>query len=404
VISPGPSVVHLAEFVNGNPFTPDDLGDQGLPVVRIRQLLDDTADQEFADPPSRAVVIDDGDLIFSWSATLAVRRWHRGRALLNQHLFRVDPRPGVEKRWLGYALEVGIERLKPLMHGSAMTHITIDMLRSLTVALPLPNVQCAIANYLDAETARIDALIEKKRRMAELLEQRFRARQVALLTGTDYVHRVPNPLLGSLPAHWEAKRMKYCTTNVTVGVVVNPSTYFVDDGIPFVHGTDVREGLIDRSDLKRLSAESNELLAKSKLRRGDVVAMRVGYPGRAAIVPDDLDGANCASVLIFRKSRAFHPDLLAEFLNSPLGRLQIESVQYGAAQGVMNVSDAVDLVLPVPPQEEQGRVASLLQEARVQWQTAAALLGQQVDLLAEHRQALITAAVTGELDIPGVAA
>jgi len=381
--------------------------DGTLDLTDIKEMNFSPSEQEVFSLRSGDVLVTEGSGSLSSVGASAV--WSgeiEGRVCFQNTLLRLRPRPGTDPQflawWCRHAFADGT--FAGVAMGANIFHVSAERVKGLAVRYIALAAQRGIADYLDTETARIDALIEKKRRMAELWEQRFRARQVALLTGTDHVHRVSNPLLGSLPAHWEAKRMKYCTTNVTVGVVVNPSTYFVDDGIPFVHGTDVREGLIDRSDLKRLSAESNELLAKSKLRRGDVVAMRVGYPGRAAIVPDDLDGANCASVLIFRKSRAFHPDLLAEFLNSPLGRLQIESVQYGAAQGVMNVSDAVDLVLPVPPQEEQGRVASLLQEARVQWQTAAALLGQQVDLLAEHRQALITAAVTGELDIPGVAA
>ena len=118
------------------------------------------------------MIIDDGDLVFSWSATLAVRHWDRGRALLNQHLFRVDPLPDVSRRWLGYVLQVGLEYLRPLMHGSAMTHITLDMLRMLTVAVPHISQQRAIADYLDTETGRIDALLTKKRRMIELLKER----------------------------------------------------------------------------------------------------------------------------------------------------------------------------------------------------------------------------------------
>jgi type I restriction enzyme S subunit len=189
-----------------------------------------------------------------------------------------------------------------------------------------------------------------------------------------------------------------------VGVVVNPSSHFVDEGIPFVHGTDVREGFIDTTELKYISSESNKFLAKSMLRRGDVVAMRVGYPGRSAVVTDELDGANCASVLIFHRSDVLHSVILSEFLNSSLGRLQIEAVQYGAAQGVMNVSDAVNLMLPIPPKGEQKKLAEELVRSRERVRSVIESIERQEALLLERRRVLITAAVTGQLDVFGVAA
>lgn len=140
--------------------------------------------------------------------------------------------------------------------------------------------------------------------------------------------------------------------------MVDPSSYFSDDGVPFIHGTDVREGFIQMAGMKCLSVESNGLLRKSQVRQGDVVAMRVGYPDAAAVVPPGLDGANCASVLIFRRSDVLHPVILMEFLNSRLGRAQIEAVQYGAAQGVMNVADAVNLMVPCFPRFRASRVWS----------------------------------------------
>jgi type I restriction enzyme, S subunit len=179
VIARGPSVTHLAEFVNGNAYKPQDFGDSGTPVVRIKQLLDPSAELDLAPVPARPVWLADGDLVFSWSATLAVRFWNRGRALLNQHLFRVDVHPSVDRRWFAYVLEEGTRRLEPLMHGSAMTHITRDMLKSVTVALPSIKTQRAIADYLDRETERIEALIAAKWRMVELLEEKRNGDQSA---------------------------------------------------------------------------------------------------------------------------------------------------------------------------------------------------------------------------------
>ncbi len=329
-----------------------------------------------------------------------------GRGLGSTELFVFRPSAQIVDRFLFYvtASQDFTERGAATIYGAhGVRRVDEQFARNYRVWLPPLAAQRAIADYLDRETARIDALIAAKRRMMELLEAEFRSMQVAILTGEHYNSRRKHPTFGSLPSHWSSRRAKFCTGGITVGVVVNPSTYFVDDGIPFVHGTDVREGFIETIDRKMLSAESNAILVKSQLRTGDVVAMRVGYPGRAAIVPQELDGANCASVLIFRRSTEMRPELICEFLNSPLGRAQIEAVQYGAAQEVMNVSDAVDLRLPVPPVAEQAMLATQLGVSRARWRKMCALLDRSVILLQERRQALITGAVTGRLDIPEAA-
>ena len=111
VIGHGPSLAYLADFVNGHAFTGADLDGEATPVVRIQQLLDRDAEVDRTDLRSPKVAIDTGDLVFSWSATLATRIWDRGPAYLNQHLFRVDPRPGVDKRWLKSAIDVACDYL-----------------------------------------------------------------------------------------------------------------------------------------------------------------------------------------------------------------------------------------------------------------------------------------------------
>jgi type I restriction enzyme S subunit len=349
-----------------------------------------TKDSETADDigVSAAVAEDIPDLVCGYH--LAIVRARAGSAV------------GGYLRWV-LAATLARQRMSAAATGVTRFGLRSDAIADLPVQVPPVATQRAIADYLDRETARIDAVIAAKRRMVELLESEFRSKQVAILTGDSHVSRQSHPVLGSLPSHWSSRRAKFCTAGITVGVVVNPSSYFVDEGIPFIHGTDVREGSIDTAHLRMLSAQSNAILAKSQLRAGDVVAMRVGYPGRASVVPCELDGANCASVLIFRRSPELRPELICEFLNSPLGRAQIEAVQYGAAQEVMNVSDAVNLCLPFPPAAEQTTLVTKLAVARARWQEVCALLDRQMTCLQERRQALVTAVVTEQFNIPEAA-
>ena len=189
----------------------------------------------------------------------------------------------VNRQYLFYALS-GIHArifMKGAARGTTVLHLELDRAKDCPIWLPSLAEQRAIADYLDTETARIDAVIVRKQQLIRALEERLSTVVERELAG------------GS----WPRLRLKHVCRGITVGVVVNPSSYFVDDGVPFIHGTDIRRGWIDTSRLKFLSAESNALLLKSQVRTGDVVAMRVGEPGRAAVVPPELDGSKPGSAV-----------------------------------------------------------------------------------------------------------
>ncbi len=154
------SLARLAQYVNGRPFKPDEFTPSGLPVVRIRQFLDPAAEPDHFDGPvEERHRLRDGDLVFCWSASLAVGTWHRGEAVLNQHLFNVRPAPAVDKRWLRWALQHSLDTFSGMMHGSAMTHITKEMLREVVVDVPSVDEQRRVADFLDDQVALLDRAI-----------------------------------------------------------------------------------------------------------------------------------------------------------------------------------------------------------------------------------------------------
>ena len=407
MISPGPSVLRIADFVNGYPFKPEQLGHKGLPVVRIRQLVDATAEFEFANVPDRPVLLADGDIVLSWSATLAVQRWARGAALLNQHLFRVDPRPGIDGRWLTYVLEVGIGRLEPLMHGSAMTHITQEMLRSLTVTVPSSEAQSAIADYLDRETARIDALIEKKRVVIELLDARWLSDLCFRLLPADTHSQSP---------YW-ARRAKEGWTLIPLKRLlarVWAGEWGTEPGTGDVDRLCVRAADFDFSMLESTSGVDRSFTISSvtgrSLLRGDLIIEKSGggdgvpvgrvvaWRGSEPAIPTNFAGAMRPApmfdaefvLLVFRA--AYEIGLPWRSIKQTTGLQNLDMGHYLAHRW------------PVPPIEQQRLVASHLLEGLQEIRLTQRKLQKEISLLQEHRQALITAAVTGELEIPGVAA
>lgn len=383
MISPGPSVMRLADFVNGNPYKPEDLTGTGHPVIRIRHLLDSDAEPDLAEPPARPVWIGDGDLIFSWSATLAVRIWDRGRALLNQHLYRVDTRPGIHRGWFKYVLETGVEHLRPLMHGSTMTHITQDMLRSMTVAVPPPAEQRAIADYLDAETARIDALIAKKQQLIHLLDERLQS----MLFGA----------IGDWRTQPSRTLRQFGTRVLTgpFGTVLSAEEYIVS-GVPLVNPTHIIDGRIVPEDGISVSQQVAERISRHRLAAGDLVMGRKGDVGRAAIVTADEAGWICGSDSIaIRCGEDLLPEFLAWALRVHLYRQQLARTSTGAMVANVNEGTLLGLRLPALRPDEQRSAVQRSTKVSLQRDQLRERLLKHAGLLAEHRQALITGAVAG---------
>lgn len=151
------SLASLATFTNGRAFKPSDFTPDGLPVVRIKQLLNPGVEFDLfngtVDPKHR---IENGDLIFSWSATLACVRWNRGPAVLNQHLFKVEEFDGIDRTWLGYAIESVIPALNSATHGTTMKHITKSELETTMVPVPPIEEQRRIARTIGVSDAVVD--------------------------------------------------------------------------------------------------------------------------------------------------------------------------------------------------------------------------------------------------------
>lgn len=302
------------------------------------------------------------------------------------HLALVRPRDGIEPRFLFRALQSDFmrEQFSVLASGVTRFGLTHGALRSarVPVAVSGSEEQRRIADFLDDQVARLDAIASARRRQTELLQQR----RVAAFTRAI---RTDAP-------RWRLGRLLQLGA---VGVVVNPSSYFQDEGVPFVHGYNVRDGWLDLRDLKKMSAQHSALLSRSRLAPGDVLVVRAGYPGRSAVVDESLAGGNCASVLLLRPGPSVLPEYLSAYFNSGFGKASVEAAQYGAAQGVVNLSDVLAFDVPLPPLREQSSAVDELLDALQTTEHLKLALGRASKLSAERKRALITAAIAGEFDV-----
>ena len=308
--------------------------------------------------------------------------------------------------WLRYILQaanIGDHAAK-----NAQPIITATFVGDQPLATPTNCEQQAISAFLDRETARIDTLVAKKERLIELLQEK----RTALISRAVTKGLDPDvPLkdsgvewLGEIPAHWDVKKLKSMVPEVTVGIVVTPSKYYAEDGIPCLRSLNIAQGRVATNDLVFISESANALHKKSQIFNGDVVVVRTGRAGVAVVVPPELNGANCVDLLIIRRSKHLYSQFLYYFINSETVRAQVAADSVGSIQEHYNTGTLSNLRVPSIPTHEQRAIAAFLDHETAQIDALVSKVREAIDRLKELRTALISAAVTGKIDVRKVAA
>ncbi|MEO8898537.1 MAG: restriction endonuclease subunit S [Candidatus Dormibacter sp.] len=163
------SFADLGEYVNGYAFKPTDWGESGRPIVKIRELKTGVTSEtpRYAANLPGKFDVRDGDLLFSWSADLDAYLWTGGPAWLNQHLFRVDPRPGIQRSWLYHSLRERMPEFRARAQGTTMRHIKRAALTQVTVVKPVPAAMDKFATVVEPIDALVLSLVAATRALRE---------------------------------------------------------------------------------------------------------------------------------------------------------------------------------------------------------------------------------------------
>ena len=165
----------IATYINGYAFKPADRGNKGLPIIRIQDLTGNAYDLGFYDGeyPER-IEVNNGDVLISWSASLGVYIWDRGKALLNQHIFKVVfDKTEVDKQYFVYAVRYNLHGMESKTHGATMKHIVKKDFDNTVVPFPTIERQAKIAAILKKAESIINAYNQKLQTLDELVKARF---------------------------------------------------------------------------------------------------------------------------------------------------------------------------------------------------------------------------------------
>lgn len=292
-----------------------------------------------------------------------------------------------------------------MTYGAKMPRANPEQVANVSVALPPLREQQFITAFLDRQTAKIESLVTKKERLIELLlEKRTALITDAIAKGLD--SKGPMKVsgvewLGEIPANWEVKRLWHLTPPgraIMYGIVLPGPN--VDDGVPIVKGGDVAADRLQVNKLNKTTFEIESGHVRSRLRRGDLVYAIRGSIGEVAMVPDELEGANLtqdAARIAYTSGTS--GDWLLSALRSAVVFAQLEAGALGATIKGVNIRDLKRASIPVPPLCEQERIAEFLNGETARIDSLVGKVREAIARLNELRSALISAAVTGKIDV-----
>lgn len=277
-----------------------------------------------------------------------------------------------------------------------------EFTRNFPVSLPELGEQLVIAAHLDREIARIDALIEKKTSFIELL----REKRQALITHTVTKGLDPNvkmkdsgvEWLGEVPEYWDVGVVSRITTRTVVGIAEAATHAYADSGTPILRSTNIRPYKII-GEILHINSDFADDRDTKLIHAGDLVTVRTGNAGVTAVVPPELEGCQCFTMLITTLKAGMHPDYYCYWMNSAAAVHYFSIEGWGTAQVNISVPILKSLPVPIPPSDEQKRVVDFLHRETQRLDMLLAKTDCSVNLLTERRLALITAAVTGQIDL-----
>lgn len=150
----------VAIYTNGRAFKPEDWMREGLPIIRIQNLNDNSASYNRTPKTYESkYLIHNGDLLFAWAASLGTYIWNGGKAWLNQHIFKVEPYPFIEKQYLYHVFKAMITEFYTQSHGSGMVHITKKQFENIKLLLPPLEEQKRIVQTLEQISTKLDVIM-----------------------------------------------------------------------------------------------------------------------------------------------------------------------------------------------------------------------------------------------------
>lgn len=269
------------------------------------------------------------------------------------------------------------------------------------VILPPKSEQTSIAIYLDEKTAQIDSLIEKKKKLIELLkEERTAVINQSVTRGVDPNVKLKHlgiDWLGKIPEHWEVKKLKY-VGYIRYGLGQPPRK--LDTGLPLIRATNIERGRINEKDLIFVDPDDVPFERDPVLKENDIIVVRSGaYTADSAIIPKKYEGSISGYDMVLRVQND-NPFFISYCLLSYyvlVNQLYLQRLR--AAQPHLNKEELGETFLLMPKKNEQDRIVQYIETETKRLDETISKIENEMELLSEYRTALISEVVTGKIKV-----
>ena len=277
-----------------------------------------------------------------------------------------------------------------------------DFARNFSISWPPLKEQTQIARFLDHQTARIDALIAEQQRLIELLKEKRQAViSHAVTKGLDtHVKMRASGVewLGDVPEHWPTGRVGWWF-DVELGKMLDERRITGDSLAPYVRNTDVQWNRINTQHLPVMDFDEADRI-RYELKKGDLLVCEGGEIGRAAIWKDDTFTCFYQKALHrVRARKVGHVRFLKYVLRHYADNGILDGSSTSATINHFTREQFRALSIPFPPEEEQSRIANYLADKSIEFDALEEQANLGIEILQERRSALISAAVTGKIDV-----
>lgn len=370
------TVGEVCDFESGNGFRPQDWKTTGLPIIRIQNLNGSDSFNYFDGEPDPAWIVEPNDLLFAWAGVKGVSFgptiWNGPKGVLNQHIYRIRPKKGINKRWLYYALLEVTAEIESKAHGfkTSLVHVRKADITRARISLPGEHEQEAVAvalGYWDTAIQKSEQLIAAKERHRDALIQRL----YALSERQGEPSRFSELLTESMVVGNSGRQAKKITVKL--------------------YG----KGVLAKEE-KRQGSEQTQYFVR---RAGQLIYSKLDFlNGAFGIVPPELDGYESTLDLpAFDIAPTVNPIWLLGYLTRPTYYTR----QLGLARGQrkarrVHPSDLLASSLHVPPRNLQDPIAEVLTSSQDDINASKRLL----ESLKAQKRGVMQKLLTGQWRLP----
>lgn len=375
----------VAQYINGRAFKPDEWEEKGIPIIRIQNLNNTNGKYNYSSKTYEdKYLIQRGDLLFAWSASLGAHIWKGDSAWLNQHIFKVIPNIGVDRDYLYYYLLKVVAELYQKAHGTGMVHITKKPFMATPIPVPEYKKQKQIVKQIEESLSQLDsavATLKKTKQQLEIyrqavlkeafsgnLTQRWRSshpdnnleRILSIVYNNQEQSDVENKLLCEfelfeLPSTWKWISLG----DISNGTEYGTSKKSLKSGrTPVVRMGNLQNGMIDWTDLSYSNDE--EEINKYQLHSGDVLFNRTNSPelvGKTAIYRGEQEAIFAGYLIRINQMACINPEYLNYYMNSHTAKNYGNKVKTdGVNQSNINGKKLCTYPFPLCSEEEQKQV------------------------------------------------